>query len=168
MKGGDIGKGFGKQWWDFTDPSSHKMSQSDNWVYIKIFLLIIFRYAKALPQDANGWISDAWRGIWVEVAKLDGPYLLTSDPRPPLPLFSWEWPHRETHPLAHSTTRRPIYYSSLILRRLQWDSSNSTWHQLVMTEVIFKTWRKFNLLLFVIILIWRQLKTCCTNLVKGL
>ena len=57
------------------------------------------------------------------------PYLLTSDPRPPLPLFSWEWPHRETHPLAHSTTRRPIYYSSLILRRLQWDSSNSTWPQ---------------------------------------
>ena len=29
-KGGDIGKGFGKQCQDFTDPSSQKMSQSDN------------------------------------------------------------------------------------------------------------------------------------------
>ena len=28
------------QWGDFTDPSSHKISQSDNWVYIKIFCAV--------------------------------------------------------------------------------------------------------------------------------
>ena len=40
MKGGDIGKGFGKQCSDFTDPSSHKISQLNNWVYIKIFCAV--------------------------------------------------------------------------------------------------------------------------------
>ena len=31
------------QWGDFTDPSSHKISQSDNWVYIKISCAVHMR-----------------------------------------------------------------------------------------------------------------------------
>ena len=68
-KGGDIGKGFGKQWWDFTDPSSHKMSQSDNWVYIKIFVLFIFGYVKNIHSTAT---RRKWLDQWCLTRHLSG------------------------------------------------------------------------------------------------